>query len=52
MLIDSNIIIYAAKPEHPELRSFIAMHTPLVSAVSYVEGSRLSQIERAGATLL
>ncbi len=37
MLIDSNIIIYAAKPKHPELRSFIATHTPTVSAVSYVE---------------
>ena len=26
MLIDSNIIIYAAKPEHQELRRFIAKH--------------------------
>ena len=37
MLLDSNIIIYAAKPEHPELRRFIADHSPAVSAVSYVE---------------
>lgn len=37
MLIDSNIIIYAAKPEFAQLRQFIAEHTPLVSAVSYVE---------------
>jgi toxin FitB len=37
MLIDSNIIIYAAKPEHANLRRFIADHTPVVSAVSYVE---------------
>jgi predicted nucleic acid-binding protein len=37
MLIDSNIIIYAAKPEHEALRTFIAEHTPVVSAVSYVE---------------
>jgi predicted nucleic acid-binding protein len=37
MLIDSNIIIYAAKPEHADLRRFIAEHTPAVSAVSYVE---------------
>ena len=36
-LIDSNIIIYAAKPEHPDLRRFIAEYTPAVSAVSYVE---------------
>ena len=37
MLIDSNIIIYAAKPEHAALRAFIAQHAPAVSAVSYVE---------------
>ena len=37
MLIDSNIIIYAARPEHENLRQFIAAHTPAVSAVSYVE---------------
>ena len=37
MLIDSNIIIYAAQPEHELLRTFIATHTPAVSAVSYVE---------------
>jgi predicted nucleic acid-binding protein len=37
MLIDSNIIIYAAKPESSELRSLITEHAPAVSAVSYVE---------------
>ena len=37
MLIDSNIIIYAARPEHGQLRQFIADHGPFVSAVSYVE---------------
>lgn len=37
MLIDSNIIIYAAQPEHSDLRDFIAQNTPAVSAVSYVE---------------
>jgi toxin FitB len=37
MLIDSNIIIYASKPEHADLRRFIAEHTPAVSAISYVE---------------
>lgn len=37
MLIDSNIIIYASKPEHGDLRTFIAEHTPAVSVVSYVE---------------
>ena len=37
MLIDSNIIIYAARLEHGELRRFIVEHAPAVSAVSYVE---------------
>jgi len=37
MLIDSNIILYSAKPEHSALRRFIAQHAPAVSAVSYVE---------------
>lgn len=37
MLLDSNIIIYAAKPEYGELREFIALHAPAVSTVSMVE---------------
>ena len=37
MLIDSNIIIYASKPEYDQLRQFIAQNSPVVSAVSYVE---------------
>jgi predicted nucleic acid-binding protein len=37
MLIDSNIIIYAAQPERSDLRQLIANHAPFVSAVSYVE---------------
>src|SRR5262245_44726957 len=37
MLIDSNIIIYAAKPEHNDLRRLIAEHAPAVSAISVVE---------------
>jgi predicted nucleic acid-binding protein len=37
MLLDSNIIIYAAKPEHGALRQFIAEHSPALSAVSYLE---------------
>jgi predicted nucleic acid-binding protein len=36
-LIDSNIIIYAAKPEYSNLRQFIVGNVPAVSAVSYVE---------------
>jgi hypothetical protein len=49
MLIDSNIIIYAAKPERAELRKLIAEQTPSVSAVSYVEVlgyHKLSEQER------
>ncbi len=37
VLLDSNIIIYASKPEHNDLRRFIAQHSPAVSAVSVVE---------------
>ena len=37
MLIDSNIIIYAAKPEHESLRRWIAATAPAVSVISYVE---------------
>src|SRR5690242_11573229 len=50
MLIDSNIIIYATKPEHATLREFIATHTPAVSAVSYVKVlgyHKLTEPERA-----
>jgi toxin FitB len=37
MIIDSNIIIYAAQPQHQFLRDFIAQYAPAVSAISYVE---------------
>ena len=37
MLLDSNIIIYAAQPKHEALRQFIAVHAPSVSLVSHVE---------------
>jgi hypothetical protein len=49
MLIDSNIIIYAAQPANGALRDFIAQNAPAVSAVSYVEvlGYRhLTELER------
>jgi len=50
MLLDSNIIIYAAKPGYPDLRRFIRDHSPAVSAVSYVEVlgyHRLTERERS-----
>lgn len=49
MLLDSNIIIYAARPEHERLRQFISQHGPRVSAVSKVEVlgyHRLGKVER------
>lgn len=49
MLLDSNIVIYAARPEHADLRRFIAEHAPAVSAASYVEVlgyHRLTEDER------
>jgi toxin FitB len=37
MLLDSNIIIYAAQPEHAALRQFIETHSPAVSVISSIE---------------
>ncbi len=37
MLLDSNVVIYAARPEHEALRRLIAERAPAVSAVSYIE---------------
>jgi len=37
MLLDSNIIIYAAQPENEFLREFIAKNSPYVSVLSYLE---------------
>ncbi|WP_263809710.1 hypothetical protein [Salinibacter sp.] len=37
MLLDSNLIIYAARPEHGALRDFIAREVPYVSVISKVE---------------
>jgi predicted nucleic acid-binding protein len=37
MIIDSNLIIYASRPEYPGLRRLIASRVPAVSAVSKIE---------------
>lgn len=37
MLLDSNIIIYSAQPEYPNLRALIAQYAPAVSALSRLE---------------
>jgi len=47
MLVDSNILIYAAQPTHAPLRQFIAGHAPAVSAVSYVEVLGYHQLDDA-----
>jgi predicted nucleic acid-binding protein len=45
MLVDSNILIYAAQPAYAHLRQFIATHAPAVSAVRYVEVLGYPQLE-------
>lgn len=50
MLLDSNILIYAAQPEHTDLRRFIAEHAPAVSIITYIEVlgfDRLGEAERS-----
>lgn len=37
MLLDSNIIIHAAQPEHEKLGQFIETHTPAVLMISQIE---------------
>ena len=37
MLLDSNVIIYAARPEHAALREFIETRAPAVSVISRIE---------------
>jgi toxin FitB len=49
-MLDSNLIIYAARPEYPGLRRLIADRSPSVSAISVVEVlgyHKLSAAERA-----
>lgn len=50
MILDSNLIIYGARPEFHGLRRLIAARSPAVSAVSLVEVlgyHKLSSAERA-----
>ncbi len=50
MILDSNLIIYAARPEYPGLRRLIAARSPAVSAVSVVDVlgyHKLSAADRA-----
>lgn len=55
MLLDSNLIIYAIKPEYQVLREFIAQSQPAVSAISYLEVlgyHRLTEADKADLELL
>lgn len=44
MLLDTNIIIYAAKPQYPDLRRLVEKHQPVVSVISYVEALGFAKI--------
>jgi hypothetical protein len=49
MILDSNIIIYAADPNYIFLREFIKTHVPMTSIVSYIEVlgyDKLSEAQR------
>lgn len=45
MLVDTNIIIYAAKPQYPALQDLLEKHEPLVASISYVEALGFVRIE-------
>jgi len=47
MLLDSNIIIYAAMPKYQNLRELIARHTPKVSVISQIEVLGYHQLSAA-----
>lgn len=49
MLADSNIVIYASRPEQTRLRRFISEYVPAVSIITYIEVMgyhRLQEAER------
>lgn len=37
MLLDSNIIIYAVKPDYPQVRTFVKQHDVMASSISRTE---------------
>lgn len=45
MLLDTNIVIYAAKSQYPAIRKLLEEHKPAVSVVSYVEALGFARIE-------
>lgn len=52
MIIDSNVLIYAAQPEHDVLRQFIREYAPAVSVVSYIEELGYHRLQEAERRLL
>lgn len=51
MLLDSNIVIYAAQWEYANLRTFIAEYAPAVSVITQIEVlgyHKLREVERIG----
>ena len=52
MLLDSNIIIYAAQPEYTALRRFIRIHAPVISVISYIEVLGYHKLTEDGRRLL
>lgn len=51
-ILDSNIIIYATKPQFDYLRTFIEENSPVISAVSYVEVLGYHKLNEPEKTLL
>jgi predicted nucleic acid-binding protein len=45
MLLDTNIIIYAANPQYSGLRELLDEHEPVVSVISYVEALGFAKLE-------
>lgn len=52
MLLDSNIIIYAVKPAHPDVRAFVDQHAAVVSAISQTETLGYHDLKKPEATKL
>ena len=46
MLLDSNIIIYGAKADYPQVRQFIATHDSAVSALKVLGFHQLTTEDR------
>jgi toxin FitB len=52
MLLDSNILIYAALPQHSVLRRLIEQHSPAVSVISRIEVLGYHRLQAAERQLL